>query len=289
MIGVAIVAVAIAAMAVASYTDIRIREVSNWLSFGLIFALLGMKAFEAFYYSDMSILWSSLAFGGLFLGLGLLFFYSGQWGGADVKLLCAMGVGFSTVPRGFAPLYSSVWPYSFTLIFNFFLVAVLYAMGYAAVLAVTTPKVGRDFRASVNRYEVLAGALAIVALFGLSSLYPIMLWLAAVPVLWFLSKFLRSVEANCMTRKIKASELREFDIPKVNIVLDGEVLVNSKDPNGMTPEQIRKVQRLVKKGTLPKKLEVKWGIPLIPVYPIAILVSVFIGDLLFAVITRFLI
>jgi hypothetical protein len=134
----------------------------------------------------------------------------------------------------------------------------------------------------------MAGAFIVVVGYGVSLFYPFLLWIIALPPLWFLSKFLKSVELNCMTKKIKAAELREFDIPKKNIVLDDEVIVNSKDPNGMTIEQIKKVQKLAKAGQLPKKLEVKWGIPLIPVYPLTILVSIFFGDLVFAIVTNLL-
>jgi Flp pilus assembly protein protease CpaA len=281
MIGYLIFAVALGGFLVASYTDVKIREVSNWLSFGLIFGLAGLRAVYAYFAGDWGLLWLPLLVGGIFFAIGMVFFYAGQWGGADAKLLAALGVGFAILPEGFSPLFVSVWPFYATLFFNFMLVAAIYSLSYSVIVASSSEGARRDFRASLTKYDLVLVGLSMPLLFMVSLYYSFLIWLVLIPPLFILSKFLKSVEKNCMVRTIPVKELREFDIPEKDLRLGKNVLVSSKDPNGMSPEQIKKVQELARKGKLPKRLPVRWGVPLIPAFPICLLVSLFLGDLVY--------
>ena len=77
-------------LSVASYTDLKKREVPDWLNFSLIFSALGLRSIFSFEYG-----WSLLLDGilGLLvcLGIAYLFYYTNQWGGGDSKLLIGMG------------------------------------------------------------------------------------------------------------------------------------------------------------------------------------------------------
>src|SRR3989344_7002336 len=83
--------VAFVALAVASYHDWKTREVADWLSYALLGSALGLRLLFSVAYSDWMILVSGLAGFAVFFLLGCAFYYSGQWGGGDSKLL--MGVG----------------------------------------------------------------------------------------------------------------------------------------------------------------------------------------------------
>lgn len=287
MIGYLIFAVLFLGGVYASYTDIKIREVSNFLSFGMLFAVLGLRLIDGFYLGNLENMIISLMVGGIFFAMGSAFFYAQQWGGADVKLIAAYGIGFGTLPKEFMPFVMPAWPFAFTILMNFFIIAVVYAMAYSVAMAFKNRKVVSDFRGSLKKYEVFAGFVLIMFLFVLGFYYKIMFVILLMPLLWFLSKFLKSVEKNCMLLRKNVKELVEFDIPEKDVKIGKKILASSKEPNGMTLEQIRKIQKFAKLGKLPKFMKVKWGVPLVPVFPISLIVSLFFGDLMYLILRTF--
>lgn len=277
-------AIALSGMSIASYTDIQKREVPNRISFGLIIAMVLLRLLYAVQKNNLNYLWISLAIGAGFFGMGLLFFYTRQWGGADVKLLAALGIGFATIYPEFSPILPVSWPFFITILTNFFFIAVAYSTIYSVMLAMSNKNVFPDFKASLNRQELFIGVLGIITIFILGREIHYMYWLLAAPILWFLTKFLRAVDKNCMYKKTNASGLVEFDIPEQDIKIGRKVVASAKDPNGMTPEQLGQIKKYVRLGKLKNEFKIKWGIPLIPVFPITLVASLYFGDIYFGLV-----
>lgn len=281
MIGFIMFGIAVAGLIYASWTDIKTREVPNRVSFGLIGLLLLLRLIYSSQTGNFSFFWIPLVVGIGFLLMGLAFFYAQQWGGADIKLLIVLGVGFSVLPSEFSPVFLARWPFFLTILINFFAISVIYSVMYSIDMAFQNPKVFEDFRASLNRMEVIILFL-LSTIAAAAGFYLNVLWVALVgPVLWALIKFLKSVEKNCMYKKVPVNRLVEFDVPEKDIEVDGETVVSSGDPNGITPEQIEKVKKLAEAEKIPKSVKIKWGVPLVPVFPITLIVSLFVGDLFF--------
>ncbi len=277
-------AVALSGMSIASYTDFVKREVPNKISFGLIIAMVVLRLFYAVQQENMYLFWIGIGIGALFLGLGMLFFYAQQWGGADVKLLTVLGVGFATVYPEFAPKLAVSWPFFITILMNFFFIAAAYSLLYAIGLSLTNRKVYYDLRAAVTKNDIIFLGISISAVLILGFFERFFYFFTIVPFFWFLMKFLKSVDKNCMYKIAGANELVEFDIPQKDIKAGRKTIVNSKDPNGMTLSQIGQIKRLVKAGKLSNEFRVRWGIPLIPVFPITLVASLYFGDIYFALI-----
>ena len=51
-----------------------------------------------------------------------------------------------------------------------------------------------------------------------------------------------------------------------------------------TKGEIEKLKKFVRSGKLKNEFKIKWGIPLIPVFPITLVVSLYFGDIYFALI-----
>jgi hypothetical protein len=222
--------------------------------------------------------------GGSFLVVGLLMFYAGQWGGADWKLLTALGFGFGSL-IGFTPLFSSPWPFGITLMMNFLAIAAIVSIIYALFISLGNKKVYKDTKKNMRKYEFQA---ILVLFFAgcIATLYnPMFSLFAVMAPLWLLIKYIKSVEKICLIRERAWKDVVEFDIPVKNLKYNGKILQKTDDPNGFTLEILKKCQELAKKGKLGKKIIVKWGMPLVPVFPITILVSVFLGDLLYFIIS----
>lgn len=85
-----LISVTLLALLIASYTDFRTREVPDWLSYGLIFAALGIRGVFSVEFG-WSLLLSGIVGLLICLALSTLFYYTRQWGGGDSKMLMAMG------------------------------------------------------------------------------------------------------------------------------------------------------------------------------------------------------
>ncbi|MFW6383381.1 MAG: prepilin peptidase, partial [Nanoarchaeota archaeon] len=84
-------ALAFAGLTAGSLTDIRTREVPDWINYGLMLAGIGLAILATVIYEDVMFLFKSLLGLGFFFALGSILFYTGQWGGGDTKML--MGIG----------------------------------------------------------------------------------------------------------------------------------------------------------------------------------------------------
>ncbi len=129
--------IALLALAIASYTDLREREVPDLINYPLIILglILGLVAsiISASFWPFISSLF------GLFLGylLGALMFYTGQWGGGDAKMLMGLGalVGFDLfklIEQGGSSIASSFFVNVFITII---LSGIIYGIGYLIVVA----------------------------------------------------------------------------------------------------------------------------------------------------------
>src|SRR3989344_5811431 len=92
----------------ASYTDLRTKEVPDWLSYGFIIAALGIRGIFSFQGGWEVIVTGLLGFAVFYL-LALLFYYTHQWGGGDSKLLmgmgAALGISYPFNETSFTPLW----------------------------------------------------------------------------------------------------------------------------------------------------------------------------------------
>jgi len=285
MIGYYILGIALIGTIIGSYTDLKIREVSNWISYGLILSMLVLRGIEGFLTNSFTNFFISLGVGTAFFIFGLVLFYAQQWGGADLKLLTMLGVGFSVPLAEITPLFIGVWPFYVTVIMNFFIIAAFYSIVFSLFLSVKNPNVFSDFKAAIQKRDVIFSGLYILAIGALGYYLEFFFILLIFPPLYFLAKYLKIIEKTCLKKELFVKYLREFDIPETNIIIDEETFATNSDPNGLTLDQIKELKKLVRAGKIPKKIIVKWGVPLIPAFPLTIIATVYIGDIMNALIT----
>src|SRR3989344_6535920 len=91
MLEIILPVITIAALLIASYSDLRTREVPDLVSYGLIFAALSLRLIYSLIERDWNYLFSGIFGLGAFFTLAFVLYKAHQWGGGDSKLL--MGVG----------------------------------------------------------------------------------------------------------------------------------------------------------------------------------------------------
>ncbi len=274
MIDALLLFIALILLVVAAYTDIRTREVPDWVNISGIIAGLGIRALWGLSGNGWSMLgWGLLGFI-VFFALSIIMYYAGQWGGGDSKLLMAMGallgLEFSRTGEGV----------------SFLLWAILAGAGYGLVCSVYLAV--RNWKSFVKHYSLLLQAFKwaqlpalLVFVFGIALaiatddnvLQFLMLSVGLLaPVLLYTAIGVKAVEKCCMYRMVSPDLLTEGDWIAKPVRYKGKYLCGPKDL-GITKKQIRELKRLKIKSVL-----VRDGVPFVPSFLIAFLLSLWFGS-----------
>lgn len=275
--------IALLVLAIASFTDIKTREVPDWLSYGLIATGFAVNVLYSIIFSDINFIINSVIGFLIFLGFGYLMFYTGQWGGGDSKVVMGLGALFGLNIFGFRihslPFMAVFW-------INLLLVSVFYAFLWSLVIAIRNrKKFLKAFKEQRRRFFWLR-ALALISIvivfivlfFVPDPILRIMMSIIIISfiVLFYLSLFMKAVEKSCMIKLVPPEKLTEGDWIAKEVKVDGKYICGPKDL-GITKKQIKKLLLLKKKKKI-NKILLKEGIPFVPSFLIAYLVSLFFGS-----------
>ena len=79
------------ALLIGSITDLKTREVPDWVNYGLVISGVCLNLLFSAIYSDLSFMMNSLVGLAIFFGIAYIMFYAGQWGGGDSKMIMGLG------------------------------------------------------------------------------------------------------------------------------------------------------------------------------------------------------
>ena len=99
---------------------------------------------------------------------------------------------------------------------------------------------------------------------------------------FYLWIFVKAIEKTSMVKSVKPSELTEGDWIVKNIKYKGKYICGPKDL-GIEKKQIRELVKLYKQKKI-KNILIKEGIPFVPSFLIAYIISLVIGNVLFLLI-----
>ncbi|MBU0953016.1 MAG: prepilin peptidase [Nanoarchaeota archaeon] len=268
-------AVGIVGFGAAGYKDLTTTEFPDWLPYSVIISALAIRGGYSWFTADWSFLLNSVIVGLAFLGAGLGLYYTKQWGDGDAWLLGALGFLF---PDAAGLGISGTIPFPIILLFNFFILAVLYLLTYSLVLGLKNRKLLPKFKKQlcteakgiaqiVIVFTVATVVLAVsvattVAVpprfYELVIIFPFFL----IGILLFV-QYGRFIEKYMFHRRIPVAKLREGDVPA-----SGRWRVLNK----------KEIQKLKKRGGT---ILVKEGVRFAPVFAVTVLVTVLFGSLLF--------
>ncbi|MFC1728249.1 prepilin peptidase [Nanoarchaeota archaeon] len=260
-----------------TYTDFKSREVPDWASYSLIILGLGLRLLYSAITFDWSVILHGLTGFGIFFVLAWIFYLTGQWGGGDAKVLMGIGalVGFELTPFSFL----------ISFVINLLIIGAIYGFVWGMVLAVKhRKKFLEEFkkqRIKIKKVKLIL-LIIIVTLLLIAILLPdraIKISIAGLAIFIYVSfyvfLFTKSVENSSMYKFYKINKLTEGDWIAKIIKHRGKQICGPKD-KGITKEQIK----LLKKYKINQVL-VKEGIPFIPSFLIAFVITYFMGNILF--------
>ena len=207
-----LIIISLVVLLVASITDLKTREVPDYLSYGFIISILGIRLIYSFY-SDFSYFWHGfLGFFAMFL-FGAVMYYLKQWGGADAKLFMGLGAVFGSLFYGRVPLL-------LILVLMIFFIGAFYSAIWATVLFF------KDFRENWKeflnllrqyrylRYASLALSLIfLIIIFYKQTTLTLILFVFSIASFFLIlfGVFLRVVENKSFLKEISLSKVTEGD------------------------------------------------------------------------------
>ncbi len=288
MLDYIIVLIGLIWLLIASISDIKTKEVPNWLNFSLVLIAFGIYGFKSILISSAKPVLGSLLGFAIFFVIGSLMYYSKQWGGGDAKLLYGLGALFHEYPSQLNNLFNANINLPFLAIL--FLNLVIFGSLYGILISITImvkerKKFTKNFKGLFIKTKTVSFTLLVLAvlliilslILSIESSILIVLILAAIfPVIFFqLFLAVKAVENISMYKKIKTFKLVEGDWIAEKIKVDNKLIYDPKRSAGVTKKQIA----LIKKHK--REVLIKEGIAFVPPFFIAAIVSLIFGNWLF--------
>jgi len=276
------IAIILGLLIAATITDLRWREVPDWLSFAGIGAGIGIGAIKSLSLGDPSPFLHGMIGLGVGFALALLMFYSGQWGGGDSKMIMAigalLGINFTLTDTFLA------------FVSNLILVGGAYGLIWTLGVGIQhRTKVIRRVRKQFSSRGILlpqAGLIGI-GLLGLASAVfmtqdPAIRFAGIglsllFPTMFFATILLKTIEHCCFIRSCPVDDLTEGDWIVKEIHVKGKRICGPKDL-GITREQIQHLRKL---GV--RSVQIKEGMPFLPAFLLAFLLTIAIGNVFMVV------
>ena len=281
MIDVFLTIIAIIWLIFASISDLKKREVPDWLSYSLISIGFFASLLKSLIFKDLTFIISGLFVLLLFLLIGLLMYYTKQWGGGDVKVIIGLVTLIPNYPYDLLSYFSPNldMPFILILIINILFIGSLYSIIYGVYL-ITKNKINLYKEIKNNKinksYISSAILILIVSFFIKDIILKLMLLLIGflIVILQYLFIFVNIVEKKCMVKKVNLDEISEGEWILTNIYHKGKLIYDKKSL-GITQKQIE----LLKKLKI-KKVLIKVGIPFVPTFLLALITSLIFGNLI---------
>ena len=209
-------------------------------------------------------------------------FYTGQWGGGDSKMLMGLGamIGFD------------VFSIKSQFLAGFFINALFAGAAYGLLWSIylafrNRKKFSNEFRKFLSGRKIMKLKYYLVAIVALAAavsfivhdiaIRMMMLSLALVALLTFyMWAFVKAIEKSSMYKSVEPYKLTEGDWIVNDVIVNKKYITGPRDL-GISKVQIRKLIELYKRKKV-KRILIKEGIPFVPSFLIAFLITFFFGN-----------
>ncbi|MBI1935655.1 prepilin peptidase [Candidatus Woesearchaeota archaeon] len=276
--------ISFAALFVGSITDLKTREVPDWINYGLVASGLGLNLLFSAVYSNSDFIINSIAGLAIFYGVAYIMFYTGQWGGGDSKMLMGLGAVI-----GLDVSFKSQ-QFLAAFLINALLAGAAYGMLWSLFLGLKNRKnFLKEFGKALKQKNMMLSkkillvlaAIVIIASFFIedySIRAALMLIALASALSFYLWISIRAIEKSSMFKLVEPSKLTEGDWIVNDIYVGKEYICGPKDL-GIQKSQIRKLLHYYKRGKV-RKILIKEGIPFVPSFFIAFIATWIFGSAL---------
>jgi Flp pilus assembly protein protease CpaA len=248
---------------IASFQDLKRREIDNWLNLFLIFGSLSFIIFKSILEKTPNMIIQTGFFLLVMFIFANLFYYGRVFAGGDAKLLFAMTVFF--LSENFYGTFTNI----FTFIFLLMISGSIYGLGYSFFLyskdfKEINKEMKEQYRNPFFMYFFMVGVAFFIIGFVKWFFIPLSIIFLFLPLIYVFSKGLEKVS---MIKTVSGKELREGDW-LVNDVRVGKKLIRA-DWDGLSSGEVSLMSKL-------KNVKIKDGLPFAPAFLIAFLAYFFL-------------
>lgn len=275
-------AISFFALLIGSVTDLKTREVPDWLNYGLIISGIGINALFSVIHLSYSFILNSIVGLSVFFGIAYIMFYTGQWGGGDSKMLMGLGamigIDVSLKTSQFLPAF----------FISVLLAGAAYGLLWSIFLAFKNKeKFWKEFRKLLSKKGIVRAKRILVAVIALLAAffvfaepYSIKILILSLAFLvlttFYLWIFVKAIEKSAMQKLVEPSKLTEGDWIVKDVFVGRQYICGPKDL-GIEKTQIRKLIGFYKQGKV-KRILIKEGIPFVPSFFIAFVAALIFGN-----------
>lgn len=265
-------------------TDIKKREVNDWLNYSLLVAGLGIRLIYSIVNNDYWFFLYGLIGLAASFAISWIMFYTGQWGGGDSKLLIGMGAIIGIDFVGFPKLI--------TFIVNMFIFGAIYGLLYSFYLGLRRygefkKELFKTYKKHGKAKYVFFGGFLTVGFIGIfmANIY-LKYFMLTFSVIFLLTYFVwiavKAVEKVSMYVLVDPKDLVEGDWIAKEVYVGKELVCGPKDL-GIEKDQIEKLKKAYAKKQI-GKIEVREGMPFVPSFLIGYFVTTIWGAWFFRII-----
>ena len=275
LIEISLIIITIILLVLASAFDLKNREVPDYLSHALIAIGAAFIILKAVSSNNYRIILGSFVVFVIFLIISLVMYYTKQWGGGDSKVLIALGIIFYTYPKSLLNYFnpSLNLPFPLIIVINMLIFGSIYGIIYSIMLLKTSKK---QFKVRINKLLLIPPVILVLISLTMENMIKLLILVVALLALVYpyLVNYVKFIEKNCMLKIIPVSKITEGDWIAEDIKHKGKIIYQKKSL-GITKEQIKELKKINI-----KKVLVKYGIPFIPSFLIAVIISLIVGNIL---------
>ncbi|MBI2658750.1 prepilin peptidase [Candidatus Woesearchaeota archaeon] len=276
------------ALFIGSITDLKTREVPDWVNYGLVISGLGLNLLFSAVYSDSFFIINSIIGLAIFFGIAYIMFYAGQWGGGDRKMIMGLGAMIGIDVSFQEPQFL------LGFFINALLIGAIYGLFWSIYLAAKNKKkFFMEVRKTLLQKNIVRFKKFMIAFLALLSVafflineFPT-IWQTYIKILilllaflalttFYLWIFVKAIEKSAMYKSVEPNKLTEGDWIVNDVYVSKQYICGPKDL-GISKSQIRKLIEFYKKRKV-KKILIKEGIPFVPSFLLAFIVTLMFGN-----------
>lgn len=257
----------------ATIWDLKKREVPDWLNFSLIAIALFVRLLFSLLEKDLSFFFWGLIYFAIFFILANLFYYTKIFAGGDAKLLIGIGVILAEPPK--LASFSSIFPLPFTFVANLLLIGSVYGILFMVFYAFKNKdsfvKEFQKKKKEIKLTPYLILAFILIAMFLITKnwfFFIIAILALLLPYLYFAAKVTEKVG---LIVRVQAKYLTEGDWLVKPIKIGKRIIKPTWE--GLSKKEII----LLSKTN--NKILIRYGIPFVPAFLLALIISLFIGNI----------
>ena len=279
LIDILLISITLIVLLISSYTDIKTREVPDWLSYAFLTTTVGIRLIFSVEYGYSILLSGILGFLICFL-LSHLLYYTRQWGGGDSKILMGMGASIG-ITYPFTPASFHLLLFFIFLLF----VGAIYGLIWMCILAFRNSTLFlKTFKQKLNLHKHIHYLILSLTLLSLIiSLFSPLFWPFVILILLFFYLLLAvsCIEEHFFHIQKPILHLTEGDWLAETIMISNRTIFH---PKTLEKSDLTTLKNLHSQNKLSAVL-IKEGIPFLPsflfAYVIILLLTTPLSTLLF--------